>query len=112
MPRYHRLMQIFKLKYESQELAVSDLIEKGILTEDLNFTFPVHAVVDLGLSVAIKGIYDEDGNELKPPVYDGYCYDLMIEDVEYDFSTNLIEPQTPDHTFAGYDLPLNEIIEE
>ena len=83
-------MNIYKLKFESQELAVSDLIEKGILTKDLNFSLPVHAVVDL-----------TDGK-----------FDLMIEDVEYDFSTNLIEPQTPDHTFAGYDLPLNEIIEE
>ena len=83
--------RIYKLKYESKEVGITDLIEKGILTNDSCFSLPVHAVVDL-----------TDGK-----------FDLMIEDIvledeslkKWDFGTNLIEPQTPDHTFAGYDIP-------
>jgi len=100
-------MNIYKLKYESQELAVSDLIEKGILTEDLKFSLPVHAVVplvdgefDLMISNTILeyATFDEDGNELTPIVYK-----------VWDFGTNEIHPVTADHNFSGWELP-NELI--
>ena len=110
-------MNIYKLKYESQEIGITDLLAKGILLPGLDFCLPVHAVVDLGLSIATKGTYDELGNELTPPVYDGYCFDLMIDDIieveateenptvykVWDFGANEIHPETPDHTFAGYE---------
>ena len=117
-------MNIFKLKYESKEIGIADLLEKGIIINDIT-TFeapPYHSVVDLGLSVAIKGTYDELGNELTAPVYDGYCFDLMIEDIVledatfdedgneltpivykvFDFGINEIHPVTADHTFSGW----------
>ena len=100
-------MNIYKLKYESQELAVSDLIEKGILTEDLKFSLPVHAVVPLvdgEFDLMIEDIvlenatFDEDGNELTPIVYK-----------VFDFGINEIHPVTADHNFSGWELP-NELI--
>ena len=117
-------MNIIKLKYESKEIGITDLLSKGIiLSEETWETPPIHSVVDLGLSVAIKGTYDELGNELTPPVYDGYCFDLMISDIVledatfdedgneltpivykvWDFGSNEIHPNSPDHTFAGYE---------
>ena len=117
-------MNIFKLKYESKEIGIADLLEKEIiLSEETWETPPIHSVVDLGLSVATKGTYDELGNELTPTTYDGYCYDLMIEDIVleeatfdedgneltpivykvFDFGSNEIHPTTPDHNFAGYE---------
>jgi len=127
-------MNIFKLKFESKEAGIADLLEKGIIINDIT-TFevpPYHSVVDLGLSVATKGTYDELGNELTAPVYDGYCFDLMIEDIVleeatfdedgneltpivykvWDFGSNEIHPNSPDHTFSGWELPPIEVIEE
>ena len=115
-------VNIYKLKYESQEIGIADLLAKGILLPGLDFCLPVHAVVDLGLSIATKGTYDQDGNELTPPIYDGYCFDLMIEDIVlenatfdedgneltpivykvFDFGINEIHPVTADHTFSGW----------
>ena len=128
------MINIFKLKYESKEAGIADLLEKEIIINDTSIWEypPVHSVVDLGPSVAIKGTYDELGNELTPPVYDGYCFDLMIDDIietpatfdedgneltpdilkTWDFGTNEIHPTTPDHNFGGWGLPPDEIIEE
>ena len=96
-------MDIFKLKYESREQGISDLLEKGIILSDLTFELPTHSVVDLGLSVLTEA------TETEPATYDGYCFDVMIEPIvleiiykEWDFGTNEILPNTPDHTFVGY----------
>ena len=102
-------MDIFKLKYESKEAAISDLLEKEILLPGLDFCAPVMAVVDLGHSVSQAATFDENGTELTSAVYDGYCFDVMIEPIvlevvykQWDFGNNQIYPETPDHTFAGY----------
>ena len=107
-------MNIYKLKYENKETAITDLLSKGayveIENEDnetvLSYGQGVHAIVEIGLIVLENGNYDE-GNEITAPVYaDGYHYDIMSEN-EIDFP-NSIEPNNPKHQFAGY-MPIVEI---
>lgn len=86
-------MRIVKLKYTDKAEAIEDLIAKGILTEDSNFGQGVHAVVEVGLIV--DTIIDEI-----PTYYDGYHYDLMIEDSEIVFE-NEVFVANPKHSFAG-----------
>lgn len=97
------MIRIYKLKYTDRETAIADLIAKGVYTEDLSFGNGIHAIVELGLVVLTDGTYDEQGNEITPPVYvDGYHYDVMSE-IEIDFGTNKIFPNNPKHIFAGYE---------
>ena len=88
-------MNIYKLKYESQEIGISDLLAKGILLPGLDFCLPVHAVVDLGggkFDLMIDDIIEVEATEGTPSVYK-----------VWDFGANEIHPETPDHTFAGYE---------
>jgi len=105
---------IYKLKYENKDSAVADLLAKGVYvnTEDgLAYGEGVAAVVEIGLIVLQDGTYDNDYNELTPPIYaDGYHYDVMAEQV-IDFGTNLIEPRNPKHAFAGHQIT-EEVINE
>ena len=98
-------MNIFKLTYENKEAAVADLIAKNIYIntdEELSYGNGVQAVVEIGLIILEQGTYDEDYNELTPPIYaDGYHYDVMSSEL-YDFGANLVEPKNPKHAFAGH----------
>jgi len=108
-------MNIFKLKYESEQQAIIDLKSKGVLVEteetdgniQLSYGEGIQAVVNIGLVVLENPTFDDEGNELTPAVYaDGYAYDVMSEQ-EIVFE-NQIFPNTPRHSFAGY----NEIKDE
>jgi hypothetical protein len=90
---------IFKLKYQDKAQAVSDLTDKGILTEH-GYGEGVHAVVEIGV-IAL----DENTNA------DGYHYDIMSDNT-YDFGANLIEPKNPKHQFAGNESDNNSITSE
>lgn len=95
------MVNIYKLKYTDKETAISDLISKGVIDENNEYINGTQAVVDIGLIVLVQGTYDEEWNEITPPVYaDGYHYDIMTSD-EIEFS-NAITPNNPKHTFAGY----------
>ena len=98
-------MIIYKLKYTDKETAIADLKAKGVYNEDLSFGNGIHAIVEIGIVILTDGTYDENLNELTPPVYaDGYHYDIMLEkEVEFD---NVITPNNPKHQFAGYETTI------
>lgn len=98
----------YKLKYNTKAEGMADLISKGIMTEDFNYTNITHAIVDLGHPVL------QLGTEELPATYsEEYLYDIMITE-EYDFADNVIEPLTPSHSFAGHEpiIIINPLIND
>ena len=100
-------MYISKLKYTDKETAIADLLAKKVYVEvenlnkeiTLAYGQGIQAIVELGLIVLENGVYDEEFNVIKEPVYaDGYHYDVMSEK-EIKF-TNAIEVENPKHIFA------------
>ena len=105
----------YKLKYADKEKAIADLIAKGVYTlEDLHesgetlcYGQGIQAIVEIGLIVLENPTFDDEGNELTPAVFaDGYAYDVMSEQ-EIVFE-NQIFPNTPRHSFAGYNAVQDE----
>ena len=99
-------MNVYKLRYKDKETAIADLIAKGVYDKELNYMENIHAVVECGLIVLENGTYDEQGNEINPPIYvDGYHYDIMCEQT-IDFGTADItkEIKNPKHAFSGYEV--------
>lgn len=101
------MIQIYKLKYTDKETAIADLITKGVYIETeegLIYGEGVQAVVEIGLIVLENGTYDEEGNEITPPVYaDGYHYDVMsIQKIDFDSADVTTLVKNPKYTFAGY----------
>lgn len=99
-------MNIYKLKYNDKESAISDFIAKGIYVEiesELVYAEGIQAIVEIGLIILTEGTYDEDFNEITAPIFaDGYHYDIMsIQDI--DFGSNEIIVNNPKHNFAGYE---------
>ena len=95
-------MRIVKLKYTDKAEAIEDLIAKGIYIEDMSYGQGVHAVVEVGLLIDVQPTFDEEGNQLtEATYYDGYHYDLMIEDSEIVFEKE-VAVNNPRHSFAGW----------
>lgn len=98
-------MRIYKLKYTDRETAIADLIAKGVYQElegELTYNNDIHAVVEVGLLIDQEATFDEHGNMLTEPTYrEGYHFDIMAEK-EIDFGANEITPNSPKHTFAGF----------
>ena len=81
---------IYQLKYPTKEVAIQDLIAKGIYTEDLQFGNNVQAVVEIGL------IVDTYIDEVAV-YFDGYHFDVMTDEViEFEF---IVVPKNPRHKF-------------
>ena len=102
------MIQIYKLKYTDKETAIADLIAKGVYIETeegLVYGQGVQAIVEIGLIVLENGTYDEEGNEITPPVYtDGYHYDVMsIQEIDFGSADVTTLVKNPKHTFAGYE---------
>jgi hypothetical protein len=98
---------IAKLIYTDHDTAITDLLAKKVYVEvenlnkeiTLQYGQGIQAIVEIGLIVLENGIYDEEFNIIKEPVYsDGYHYDIMSEK-EIKF-TNAIEVENPKHIFA------------
>lgn len=89
-------MNIYKLKYEDKESAITDLILKGILHEDGMYVPGVHAVVDLG-----KICINNPTEEIEPIFADVYHYDIMCEQ-DVDFGERSIIVNNPKHGFSGH----------
>ena len=113
-------MNIYKLKYTDKEAAIADLKAKGVYTledlheseQTLSYGQGVQAIVEIGKVIQIQGTYDEEGNVITEPIYyDGYAYDVMSEQDIY-FEREIF-PNSPNHSFAGYedklDITLTEI---
>ena len=100
-------MFIYKLKYTDKETAIADLLAKKVYVEvenldkeiTLSYGQGIQAIVELGLIVLENGVYDEEFNVIKEPVYaDGYHFDVMSEkEIKFE---NEIEVKTPKHIFA------------
>lgn len=106
---------IYKLNYKDKETAIKDFLKKGVYieVEDLNkekqlaYGNGINAIVEIGKIVLENGVYDENLNEIKAPVYaDGYAFDVMSE-IEYKFESEIF-PNSPVHNFAGCE-PIKEI---
>ena len=81
---------IYQLKYPNKEIAIADLIAKGIYTEDMQFGNNVQAVVEIGL------IVDTYIDEVAV-YFDGYHYDIMTDEViDFEF---IVVPKNPRHKF-------------
>ena len=101
-------MNIYKLRFATKAAAEKDL-ERLVYVEttvdeqtSLVYATGIHAVVEIGKIVTTDGTYDEEGNELTPPIYaDGYHYDIMCEQ-DIDFGSNSIEVNNPKHGFLGH----------
>lgn len=97
------IMNIYKLKYQNKEEALSDLVSKGVYIdtdEGLIFGDGIHAVVEIGLIILEQGTYDENGDVITEPIFaDGYHYDVMSE-VEIVFENEIIV-NNPRHKFLG-----------
>jgi hypothetical protein len=97
-------MNIYKLQYTDQESATYSLIETGVLGE-FGYHNTTQAIVSLGKLVKVQATYDENGEELTPPIYyDGIFYDVMTE-ATIDFGENEIFPENESHGFAGHVKP-------
>ena len=98
-------MRIVKLKYTDKAEAIEDLIAKGIYIENkegLVYGQGVHAIVEIGLIVDKDPTFDEEGNLLTEAIYfEGYHYDLMIEDSDIVFEKEIVV-NNPRHSFAGW----------
>ena len=80
----------YQLKYPTKEIAIQDLLQKGIYTEDLQFGNNVQAVVEIGL------IVDTYIDEVAV-YFDGYHFDVMTDEViDFEF---IVVPKNPRHKF-------------
>ena len=101
---------IYKLIYQDQDTAVTDLLQKGVLinTTDLQgnevvtYAQSTHAVVHIGLIVDTPAVV-EDMKVIKEATYlKGWHVDVMTDlDIKFD---NAVEPKNPKHGFAGYQV--------
>ena len=97
---------IYKLIYQDQDTAITDLLAKGVLinTTDLNgneintYSQSTHAVVYIGKIVDTPAVV-EDMKVIKEATYlEGYHVDVMTDlKIEFD---NAITPNNPKHLFA------------
>lgn len=97
---------IYKLIYQDQDTAITDLLQKGVLinttdlqgNEVLTYSPTTHAVVHIGLIVDTPAVV-EDMKVIKETTYlKGWHVDVMT-DLEIKFD-NAIEPNNPKHIFA------------
>lgn len=97
-------MKIYKLKYTDREIAIADLIAKGVYQEiegEMLYAEGIEAVVEVGLIIDQEATFNENGNMLIEPTYrEGYHFDIMAKKEIY-FGENEIFPNNPKHTFAG-----------
>ncbi len=99
---------IYKLNYLDKETAIADLIAKGVYVEQifeeetsLVYGDGVQAIVEIGKIILEQGTYDENLNEITPPVIaEGYHFDVMSIQ-EIDFGSNEIQVNNPKHNFLG-----------
>ncbi len=75
---------IYQLKYPTKEIAIADLLQKGVYTEDLQFGNNIQAIVEIGVIV-------------DTPVVIGYHFDVMTEEeIIFDY---IVNPVNPKHKF-------------
>ena len=94
-------MKIGKYAFDSKAQADSKIEALGVATDEDGNTYPTHkhSIVHLGNIVLEQGTYDEEGNEITPPVL---SQDYHI-DVCWDLSDSVDEDGNPvyaDHPYG------------
>ena len=99
-------MNIYKLQYDTKEEGYTDLLAKGtyeVIEGEQVYTNGTQAIVYIGQIVEIPATYDNEENELTPPVYyTGVFFDLMTTE-EIEFEINEVFPEDYKHSFLGYE---------
>ena len=90
---------IAKYEFDSQAQAESKIAALGVATDEDGNTYPTHkhSIVKLGNIVLEQGTYDEDGNEITPPVLsEKYHIDVLwnLSDT-YDDEGNVVYADHP-----------------
>ena len=103
-------MDIYKTVFDNELQGKNYLIAQGVWTEvteegitSMQFTNGTAAVVYIGKVVEFPATYDDEGNELTPPIYyPGVAYDIMSSDI-LDFGTYEVYPaDKAAHSFLGW----------
>lgn len=103
-------MDIYKTVFDNELQGKNYLISKGVweeVTEEgitsMQFINGTAAVVNIGKIVEFPATYDNEGNELTPPIYyPGWAYDIMSSDI-LDFGTYEVYPaDKATHSFLGW----------
>ena len=98
-------MKIYKANFETKEQGTEYLLNIGVLVEqdeEIVFSKDTAAVVYIGKVVKIPATYDDEGNELTPPIYyDGFAIDVMSS-LKLDFGEFAVYPIEAAHSFYGY----------
>lgn len=72
-----------KYEFENESIADSLITNLGVETDDDGNEYSTHknAIVKIGNFIVTDGEYDDDGNEITPPVlYDKFCVDVLWRD--------------------------------
>tara|TARA_R110000782_G_scaffold263763_1_gene356587 strand:- start:22 stop:288 length:267 start_codon:yes stop_codon:yes gene_type:complete len=87
-------MNIYKLRYESKEEALKDLMEKEVIDNDGNYINGTQAVVECGIITLVYA------TETEAAIFaEGYHYDIMTSDnIAFDSE---IFVNNPKFKFAG-----------
>lgn len=104
-------MKIAKYEFDSQSQAESKIEALGVATDEDGNTYPTHkhSIVKLGNIVLTQGDYDEDGNEITPPVLsDKYHVDVLwdLSDT-YDDEGNVVYADHP-YGWKTYNVDLDD----
>lgn len=121
---------ISKYEFDSQAQAESKIEALGVATDEDGNTYPTHkhSIVKLGNITLQQGVFDENGNEVTPPVLsDKYHVDVLwnLSD-SYDDEGNVVYADHPYgwktysvdlddngvHSFMGLDYTKYKFIEE
>ena len=104
-------MKISKYEFDSQEQALSKIEALGVATDEDGNNYPTHkhSFVHLGNIVLTQGEYDEEGNEITPPVLSDKwhvdaCWDLSDS---YDEEGNPIYADHP-YGWKTYNVDLDD----
>ena len=106
---------IYQLKYSNKEVAVQDLLQKGVLInvtdlqdeEALSYAPKKHAVVHVGLIVDTPAVMDGMEVVTSATYLNGWHVDVMSDEVlEFDC---IVTPKSPSHTFLS-NVPFDDSV--
>lgn len=104
-------MKAGKYNFDSKEQALSKIEALGVATDENGNTYPTHkhAIVILGNIVLERGQYDEDGNEIAPPVLSDKFHVDVLWDLNdtVDEEGNVIKAEHP-YGWKTYAVDLND----
>jgi hypothetical protein len=88
---------IYQLKYPTKEVAIKDLLQKGVYTKDMQFGNNIQAVVEIGLIVDTPAVMEDMEIVTEAIYFDGYHFDIMTDEVlEFDY---IVTPKNQSHKF-------------